>query len=516
MASTPSMASSAREATRVVVLGRSEWPEGVEPATFPSDADRPDPDPCRADPPRALAEPESARTVDVAIVGAGPSGLIAAYRLRDLDVLLLEREPEVGGNARADAWRGAVYPAGAIVTYARSPAMELYDELGLNPRPTGETVRSAVLVDGRRLEGDLWGPVIEEIYPPGAVRSLREARRDLLALDVEADRERLDHTTLAALLTAYRPEVKHWLDRLLAWFGCTTEDVSGYVGIYLARSQMGEGLGVLYPEGTSAGGAFSFPGGLSRPALALRDAFEAAGRGRIWTDTTVYGVRQDDGGVTLRAVRSGRPAAVYARVVIVAASKYVARRIVEGIPTDQRAAMDAMTYVPYLVGAIGAREALAPGIGVARTLDAPMATIRDLSPAGRGQLLRCEFPLRPAQLPFALDEDGLRMFGRTVGDHLERLFPGAREKIEEIRIWRRGHNWYVPGPGLVTRHQPVAARPLGRILFANADSVGPISEFGWALVAAERAAEGARERLVDRKGGGRPRPLYPKQHGSAR
>lgn len=472
------MSASDPEGFRTVILGRPEWSEQLH-----------------EDPGESGAEPT--REVDVAIVGGGPSGLVAAYRLRDLDVLLLERESEVGGNARADAWRGISYPAGAIVTYARSPAMDLYDELGLDPEPAESAVESTVLAKGRHLGGELWGPVIEELYPPAAVRSLREARRELLELDVEAHREELDGRRLSGLLRRYRPEVKHWLDRLLAWFGCATHDISAYVGVYMARSQMGDGLGVLYPERTSEGGTFSFPGGLSRPALALRDAFENAGPGRTWTDTTVHRVRQDDRRVTLRAVRSGRPVAVRARVVILAASKYVARRIIGRIPADQQAAMEAMTYVPYLVGAVGTTAPLASDLDLARTLDGPMATIRDVGTQDDRHLYRCEFPLRPDDLPFPLDDGHLRALARGAVAHLEKLFPGAREKIEEVRIWRRGHNWYVPIPGLVTRHQPLAARPLGRILFANADSVGPMSEFGWALVAAERAAEEARERLAD-------------------
>jgi hypothetical protein len=116
----------------------------------------------------------------------------------------------------------------------------------------------------------------------------------------------------------------------------------------------------------------------------------------------------------------------------VAAAKCDAHRIIDALPSDQRAAMDAMTYVPYLVGAVGASEPLASGIALARTLDTPMATIRQVGSTDQAHLLRFELPLRPGDRRVPLDAERLRTFGREVTAHLDRLFPGAREKLEEM------------------------------------------------------------------------------------
>ena len=88
------------------------------------------------------------REVEFAVVGGGPSGLVAGYRLRDRDVVVLEKETVPGGNARSDSWRGMPYAAGAIVTYKESPATALYEEIGL---PLQSRVRSkrATIVDGK-------------------------------------------------------------------------------------------------------------------------------------------------------------------------------------------------------------------------------------------------------------------------------------------------------------------------------------------------------------------------------
>src|SRR5262245_61517670 len=48
--------------------------------------------------------PKPSRQFDVVILGGGASGLCAAYRLRDTNFLLLEKEPRLGGNAISERW----------------------------------------------------------------------------------------------------------------------------------------------------------------------------------------------------------------------------------------------------------------------------------------------------------------------------------------------------------------------------------------------------------------------------
>src|ERR1043166_4795971 len=43
--------------------------------------------------------PAASAQHDVVIIGGGPSGLMSAYKLRNADFLLLEKEPRFGGNA---------------------------------------------------------------------------------------------------------------------------------------------------------------------------------------------------------------------------------------------------------------------------------------------------------------------------------------------------------------------------------------------------------------------------------
>ena len=123
------------------------------------------------------------REVEFAVVGGGPSGLVAGYRLRDRDVVVLEKESVPGGNARADHWQGMPYAAGAIVTYSESPATALYEEIGL-PLQAPIRSRRATIVNGEFIE-DLWGSGLQKLFPPSIERSVRRAKDDLFAIEID-------------------------------------------------------------------------------------------------------------------------------------------------------------------------------------------------------------------------------------------------------------------------------------------------------------------------------------------
>ena len=71
---------------------------------------------------------------------------------------------------------------------------------------------------------------------------------------------------------------------------------------------------------------------------------------------------------------------------------------------------------------------------------------------------------------------------------MDRWFPGARNKIEEVHIYRRGHPMCMSIPGATTRIAPKIRKPLGKLFFAHSDSEGGITEYTTAHRAALRAS----------------------------
>src|SRR5947207_1977829 len=92
--------------------------------------------------------------VDVAVVGAGVSGLAAAYELRKRkrSVIVLERADRPGGIIQTERVGGFVIDAGPDALLVQKPAaVALCNELGLGDRlfPTKLPRTAFVLRDGR-------------------------------------------------------------------------------------------------------------------------------------------------------------------------------------------------------------------------------------------------------------------------------------------------------------------------------------------------------------------------------
>ncbi|PYU86970.1 MAG: hypothetical protein DMG51_03820 [Acidobacteria bacterium] len=83
--------------------------------------------------------PGATRKADIVIVGGGLAGLSAAYFLRGKDWLLLEKEPQFGGNARQEEFEGQVYGTGSAYAYRDDQGDQLASR---PPDASGQLARS--------------------------------------------------------------------------------------------------------------------------------------------------------------------------------------------------------------------------------------------------------------------------------------------------------------------------------------------------------------------------------------
>ncbi len=442
--------------------------------------------------------PEPEREVEVLIVGGGAGGLTAAYRLLDRDILVLEALPEPGGNSMYCEWEGVPFSLGG--QYIGAPGTwsdsvwELCRELNLEPlRDTSPIV--VAFPGGLKIANPYSAPGFIRMPLPLKVKRdlVKFYFLDMPGIDVESRKDELDMTRFSEFLKGYSPEFRQWFE-LLAKSYPRTSDVSAYYGVSSAQ-------GVEY---ASDEGAYSLPGGLGLINRTLARKIESARPGRVLTGAFVFRVRHDDEGRVLATYwRDGRVSTVRAKAAIVNAEANIALEIIEDIPADLKDAMGGMRRISYPTFSFCFREPVYRDgyrLGVMDCRDMQAITAQDWFSQEKGKerpnILTCFNKLTFENADMVKDRSGMvRMTARILGE-IDLRFPGAIEKLEAVHVFLRTRNYAVPGPGYITGVFPKLGKNFGRIFFANAEYLDPITLFPEAVTAGSRAAEGVRKVLA--------------------
>lgn len=417
--------------------------------------------------------------IDVVVVGGGIAGLTAAWELRDRDVLVLEATDRVGGRIRSEH-RGDVWlNFGAHVFAGEGSASDrILSEAGVTAPPVPGRL-AAVALNGR-------------IVSSGAVETfplrLPMPFRSRLALVRAGVRLRLAVREYAAIAEPRPGEdpadrqlrmLRFMDDRSFTDFsGRLPEDVDLLFRSTLTRSSgdpevLAAGYGVGYFHLV-----WNRTGGLSRNILGgssgLTDALAAGLGDRVRLGARATSVRRDGSGVRVSWTEGGEEREVRATAAIVATPAYVTRDIVHGLPEDTAAALDAIPYGPYVVGAfLTTEKAPMPWDGL-YALATPRRSFSMLF--NTANVLRTPGTERApggslmvyAAAGFARQLDGLddlAVADRFRAD-LEDLYPQARGLVAEtvIRRWERG----LPFPRVGrSRLQAALTRPIRPVHLAG-------------------------------------------------
>jgi protoporphyrinogen/coproporphyrinogen III oxidase len=427
---------------------------------------------------------------DAVVVGGGIAGLAAAWSLRDLDVVVLERDDRVGGRLRSEA-RGPYWLNFGAHVFA-GPGSETDALL----RGTGV---QALAVPGILTAVELEGRVVAgrrvETYP----FRLPMSARDRLALARTGARLRTAVARYGRMLRdATQTEVLAFDgDRPFTdWLGAVPAAVDAVIRPTLQRSSAeperlaaGYGVGYFHLVWDRSGGlARNVLGGSSR----LAETIAAELGGRVRRGAHVERVAADADAVEVVDANGN---VERARFAIVATPAHVTREIVEGLPSATADALGAIEYGRYVVAALRTVEAR----------PAPWDSIYALSAARRSfnMLLNTSSVVRShgaereqggtlmaysgASLAAQLwDRDDARIADQYVAE-LDEIFPGTGAVVDEVVVhrWEHGLPYVFPG-----RHRLQAAleQPLGRVLLAG-DYLG--SRYTETAIASGRRAAAA-------------------------
>ena len=433
-----------------------------------------------------FARPQPSARHDFVIVGGGMSGLSAAWFLRGEDFLLLEKESHWGGNAYLEEYAGQAFATGSAYTSKSGPAWDLCKELGIEPLPVADPDG---LILNREFVPHAWREGLDHLPYPGDVReSFRKFKQEMLRVNLVKRAQELDAMPLAELLKGYAPELKTWWDDYgPSNWGATAADTSALVGLGDFQDFAGD-----EPDDRA-----TFPGGLGAISRKLAELLNESHADRMLTGATTVAVEQGKSDVTVTYVHEGHMKAVTAKAVIMAAPKFIARRLVAGLPKAQQEAMGKLRYAPYPVVNVifnkavfnGGYDTWCPGNTFTDVIVADWVVRNQPGYHQKNNILTFYTPLREAERAKLLTEDGARRLAANVLRDWQRLLPGSDADPVEVHIYRRGHPMFMAAPGTFTRLIPAARQPMERVFFANTDSTGPVSTTGGGITASRRAVE---------------------------
>ena len=466
------------------------------------------------------------KAVDILILGAGPAGLTAGWRLRQAGVsnlALVDIGAEPGGTSVAGGSSVTAYPWGAhylpAPTADNADLLELLDEMGLivGRRKDGSPVydeavlcgapRERVFYKGRWYPGLLpdamtaddteWARFQQAVATWVGFRDADGRRAFTIPVAACSDDPRvraLDGRSMADWLTEHRFE-SPWVRAAVDYacrddFGAGPDDVSAWYGLHYFAART--------PSPGDASAPFlTWPEGNAR---LVRHLIGRVGAGRFFGRTVVTAVRPSAAGWRVETFdgSAGRPRAWSARQVIFALPSFMRRRLIE----NSTAATYAPTYGSWLVanlhldgrpGYAGFETAWDNVVHGSRSLGYVVATHQTGSVYGP--------TVWTWYLPLAEpDAKGARralqsLTWRDAADAVVTDLAGAHDELHRylrrIDVRRWGHAMVRPEPGLAFGAARAAAtRSVDGLHFAHADLSG-VALFEEAFYQGDRAAKAA-------------------------
>lgn len=478
---------------------------------------------------RTSVAPRRHVQTQVVVVGGGIAGLAAGWQLSRggvRDFLTLELEEHPGGNSSSRSNPVSAYPLGAhyvpIVNEDLAPIRTLFEELGVikgyGPRDL-PVYEEAFLCSEPVERLYSYGKWQEGILPAfglsdadreqiarfrGLMRDFRAMTgrdgRRAFAMPVDAssrDAEllALDRVTMRDFLAARGFTSPH-----LLWYVnyCCRDDYGGdlthtsaWAGIHYFAARNGKAANA------EPGSILTWPDGNGWLARALAERQKA----ELRSGALVLAVRNVGERVHVDYFdrKAGEVVRVEARAAVCALPRFVAARVVDGVPPT------AFQYAPWVVANLTLKRPPGDGAGTRLAWDNVSRHGKSLGyVVANHQAFGLQKPetvityYRPlTDLPPAVERQIAGTYTHAEWAHgivaeLEGMHPGLGRDVLSLDVWVWAHGMIRPEPGMIWGEERAKAQhPVGRVHFAHSDLSG-ISVFEEAFLRGVGAADAAR------------------------
>jgi oxygen-dependent protoporphyrinogen oxidase len=373
---------------------------------------------------------------EVVVVGAGLAGLVAAYELRDRELVVLEADERVGGRTLSGPHGEYWYNLGAQFVWDKR-TLGICRQLGIGLLP-GEGARSSLFVRGRLVSAPT--PFQMFLSLPLTAAERADLAKTVLRLRWLARRlskpagRAYDAVSLRDLMGRSSTVTQQIMDLVtLSGTGLDASEVSGWIGLGYAIHLFG---------GNVNGTLKQVAGGTQSITAALQ---AAVGPQRILLGAEVTRVARRPGGVVVSYRRDGEACEIPARACVLAVPATQVERLASDLPAGKLAAIRAMTpYAPIVATAwLTGETAPMPwdGLLVVPALDDLSFEqvinnsffLRRRHRAARhpgGTLVTLSTAHRATPL-WGLDDAQVR---ERVGEDLERMFPAAGRVLRAAQV----------------------------------------------------------------------------------
>ena len=267
---------------------------------------------------------------DVAVLGAGVAGLTAAYRLRDLNVEVIEAAGHIGGRTLSERFDDGTW-ANFAAQYAsddKVSLIELADELGLELIPSGFHSNEFRALD------------------PSTNPAMRDIETWIAKLEAEQAKPRppdapeLDRISVGEWLHDAPQPVRAFFETWCGSLMFASIIETSLFGLMMLWGNDRTSAFSDSPVPRSNRGDTVFNGGTNELTKALASASGAV----LTKNAQVRQVKKWRGGYRISIVQDGKVRSITARQVVCALPAPIALDVIDDLPDDKSAALGAIRY----------------------------------------------------------------------------------------------------------------------------------------------------------------------------